>query len=202
MMTRRKDSKSRQFDSLSGITRIFLGHNAFLKKFIARYLSKDQDIEDILQETFLKAYSAEKEKGEIDQPKAFLFAIAKNIALNELNRKSRQMTGYIEECYDDGEHTVDNDLEREVEAQQSLGIYCEAVATLPEQCRRVYLLRKVHGLRHKEIAEYLGISLSSVEKHLRLGWLSCRNYTQARTDGRRINSQQSVRNFTKEGSSS
>ncbi|MDB4000947.1 winged helix-turn-helix transcriptional regulator, partial [bacterium] len=36
--------------------------------------------------------------------------------------------------------------------------------------------RKVHGLPQKEIADRLGVSLSAVEKHLRLGTLSCRDY--------------------------
>ena len=67
-------------------------------------------------------------------------------------------------------------LESEAEAQQSLGIYCEAIATLPEKCRRVFLLRKVYGLKQREIAESLGISVRMVEKHMKIGTLKCREY--------------------------
>jgi len=67
-----------------------------------------------------------------------------------------------------------------LEAQQSLGLYCEAVAALPERCRRVYLLRRVHGLRQQEIATSLGISLRMVEKHLQKGTLECRAFIRAR----------------------
>ena len=41
---------------------------------------------------------------------------------------------------------------------------------------RVFLLRKVHGLKQREIADTLGISVRMVEKHLKLGTLKCRDY--------------------------
>jgi RNA polymerase sigma factor (sigma-70 family) len=162
---------------IKGVSAVFLECNTFLKKFLARFLNHEQDIEDVVQEVYLKAYSVEKERI-IDQPKAFLFSIAKNLALNELNRKSRQMTSYLEECTSSFVLESAATTENENEADQSLGIYCEAVAALPDKCRRVYLLRKVHGLKHKEIAQQLGISLSSVEKHLRNGVLNCRLYME------------------------
>ena len=173
-----RDSARRR--ASSGISRVFLEHNAFLKKFLARFLNRKEDIEDVAQEAYLKAFGAEQDRGEIEQPKAFLFSIAKNLALNELARKSRQMTGYIEEAQEGMVSLSAATTENEIEAGQTLGLYCEAVAALPEKCRRVYLLRKVHGLPHKTIAERLGISRSAVEKHLRLGSLSCRDYLSRR----------------------
>lgn len=154
----------------------FLEHSVFLKRFLARFLQSAQDIEDVAQEAFLKAYSAEQDKGRIEKPKAFLFSIAKNLALNELSRKSRQMTDSIEECQAALFLEGGNRVDEYVEACDSIGLYCEAVANLPEKCRRVYLLRKVQGLSHKEIASHLGISVATVEKHLSVGVLSCRDY--------------------------
>jgi RNA polymerase sigma factor (sigma-70 family) len=166
-------------NGFSAISLSFLENNTLLKKFLTRFLSQRQDIEDVVQETYLRAYKAEKDT-DIEQPKAFLFRVAKNLALNELKKKSRQVTDYIEDC--DARvvlHNTDS-LESEVEARQHLGLYCEAIATLPEQRRRVCLLRKVHGLRHKEIAERLSITVSSVEKHLLKGTLACQAYVQER----------------------
>ena len=68
------------------------------------------------------------------------------------------------------------DEEEEVEAEQSMNIYCEAVEALPEKCRRVFIMRKVNGMRHKEIADHLGITVGAVEKHLHNGARSCRAY--------------------------
>ena len=126
------------------------------------------DIDDVSQETFLRAYNAEK-KGPIHQPKAFLFRVAKNLMLSELSKKSRKLTDYIEDYEYTEVLASEQTLETNMMAQQKLGIYCEAVASLPEKCRRVVLLKKVYGLSHKEIAEKMGIKISTVEKHLTKG---------------------------------
>lgn len=165
--------------TLSAVSAAFVSNNEFLKRFLARFFSDRQDIEDVAQEAYLRAYVAEQKK-DIEQPKAFLFRIARNLALTQLTRKSRQITDYIE---DSGDPTViesGETVDGEVEAQESFGLYCEAVAALPEKCRQVFLLRKVHGLPHKEIAERMSMSVSSVEKYLRRGILECRAYVRER----------------------
>ena len=167
---------------LSAVTRAFMENSTFLHAFLRRFLRRQQDIEDVAQEAYLKAYSAEQHKG-IEHPKTYLFTIAKNIAINELTRKSNKIVDYIDECKTIPQAESSATLESEVEAQQSLGVYCEAVASLPEKCRRVFLLRRVHGLPQQEIADTLGISLRMVEKHLKAGTLKCRAYIKEAQEG-------------------
>ncbi len=138
-----------------------------------------QDIEDVAQEAFLRAYVAEQKK-DIEQPRAFLFRIARNLALTQLTRKSKQITDYIEDSGDSVVIESGATVDSEVEAQQSFGLYCEAVAALPEKCRQVFLLRKVHGLPHKEIAERMSMSVSSVEKYLRRGVIETQAFVRER----------------------
>ena len=164
---------------MSVVSKAFLENSTLLKKFLTRFLSVQQDIEDVVQEAYLRAYQAEKNK-DIEQPKAFLFRIAKNLALTKLTRKSRQITDYIEESDPSVVIQSEFTVENEVEALQTLGIYCEAIASLPVKCRRVYLMRKVHGLAHKEIAERLDLTVSSTEKYLRKGVLHCRAFMRER----------------------
>lgn len=168
--------------SLSAVSSAFVEHNVFLKKFLARFLSEQQDIEDVVQEAYLRAYKTEQDR-EIEQPKAFLFQIAKNLALTELTRKSRQITDYINDVDFPAVTGDEPTTEEEVEARQHIALFCEAVAALPERRRRACLLRKVHGLPHQEIAERLEISVSAVEKHLLKGMLACRAYVREREQG-------------------
>lgn len=164
-------NKSKQ-SPRSSITRTFLDNNFFLKRFLGSILKHDQDVEDLAQEAYLKAFDAEQHQL-IEHPRAFLFSIAKNLALNELSRKSKQITRLIEECQQPCHDENADSAESLLEGKQALGVYCEAVASLPDRSRQIYLLRKVHGLRHQEIADRLKISLSSVEKHLRMGAAVC-----------------------------
>lgn len=161
--------------SLSRVSKAFLENSDFLKNFLKRFLTRAEDIDDIAQEAYLNAYHAERERG-VEQPKAYLFRVAKNLALNELNKKSRQMTDYIEDRLAVIPLESKDQLEDEIEAEQSLRIYSEAVAALPKRCRRVFLMRKVNGMRHQEIADSLGITTSAVEKHLHNAAKSCRAY--------------------------
>jgi RNA polymerase sigma-70 factor (ECF subfamily) len=50
------------------------------------------------------------------------------------------------------------------------------VDQLPPLCRRVFVLRKVYRLSHDEIAEVLGVSHSTIEKHVAKGLVRCRDY--------------------------
>jgi RNA polymerase sigma-70 factor (ECF subfamily) len=160
-------------------------HGSSLKRFISRFMRSPSDIEDIAQEAFLRAYTVERSRP-IEQPKSFLFRIAKHLALSQLTRKSRQVTEYIEDSTDPGVIQLESSAEEEISAQQIFQqifrVHCEAVEELSPQCREVYLLRKVQGFSHKEIAAELGIAVSTVEKHLMKAVEQCDRYVRERTD--------------------
>jgi len=176
-MIQKDHPRTRNRRPLSAVSAAFLVNHDFLKRFLARYFSDSQDIEDVAQEAYLRAYVAEQQK-EIEQPKAYLFRIARNLALTQLTAKSKKITDYLEECGASVVIECGAGADSEVEAQESLGLYCEAVAALPEKCRQVFLLRKVHGLAHKEIAQRMSLSVSSVEKYLLRGILECKAFVQ------------------------
>ncbi len=176
-MTQEDFPKTHNRRPLSAVTAAFLVNHDFLKRFLARFFSNSQDIEDVAQETYLRAYVAEQQK-EIEQPKAYLFRIARNLALTQLTKKSKKITDYLEESGASVVIECGAAADSEVEAEESLGLYCEAVAALPEKCRQVFLLRKVHGLAHKEIAKRMSLSVSSVEKYLLRGILECKAFVQ------------------------
>jgi len=155
-------------------------HVGSLKHFISRILGTPQDIDDVVQEAFLRAYDAERAKP-IEQPKSFLFKIAKNVALNQVRSNSRRPTDYLEDVeplsVPDDEWT----LEDEMVAREKIGMHCAAVAALPPQCRKVYLMRKVYALTYREIAEALDISVSTVETHLERGFARCQAHVVVKT---------------------
>lgn len=181
----------------SPVTDSFLDNLLFLKKFLNSFFSSQQDVEDVVQETYLRAYVAEQKKG-IEQPKAFLFTTARNIALTKLTKKSKQITSYLEESSKPDELEAMPSVHETVEADEQLGIYCEAVASLNPKCREVFLLRKVHGLSHKEIAQQVSLSISSVEKYLRQGALACNAYIK-NANGQRIHATMQTEQHKNEG---
>jgi len=177
-MTSTKDKTNRK--KPTPVLQAFEKHQAALRRFISRFVQRNQDIDDVAQEAFMRAYRAEKTKP-IEQPKSFLFRIAHNVAITELTKKTHQIIDYMADIDESGVVWVDVSEEEQVTAEQQIGIYCEAVAQLPTQCRRVFLMRKVHGMSHREIAEQLGIAISTVEKHMSKGVRACANYMDQHT---------------------
>lgn len=163
------------------VLQAFQKHQGALRRFISRFVQRKQDIDDVAQEAFMRAYRAEKGKP-IEQPKSFLFRIAHNVAITELTKKSHQIIDYIADIDESAVVWLDDSAEEQVMAEELIGIHCEAVAQLPPQCRRVFLMRKVHGMSHKDISVELGISISTVEKHMSKGVRACASYIEQRTN--------------------
>ncbi len=161
----------------SPITEEFVKHRTFLKRFLTRFLNQPQDIDDVLQDTYLKAYRAERERV-IHTPKAFLFRVARNAALKELERKSRQIAECIEDFDESGIIYEENAVENQVEARQRLGLFCDSALEMSPQVRRAFLMRKVYGLSYQDIAKQLSLAVSTVEKHVAKGLEVCNAYME------------------------
>ena len=160
---------------LPGIYGTFLNSESALKRYLRRFFYRSEDIDDMAQETFLRAYKYTQDR-DIAFPKAYLFQVAKSVAMKELTRKTRKLTDYLEEaCEPDPDH--DNGPELDTSAEQTLSLFCEAIAELPPQCRRVFLMRKYQAMSYREIASTLNISVSAVEQHITIGIKRCKEYT-------------------------
>lgn len=173
MTNKKTDTRSQDYDSV--VTPAFVKHQSFLKRFLTRFLPCSHDIEDVVQDSYLKALCAEKNQ-EIHSPKAFLFRIARNEALKELRKKSRRVTDYIEELDIPEASTSDTSVEDLSIAKQRLGLFCQSALEMTPKCRKVFLMCKVYGFSYKEIASQLGISVSGVEKHVARGLEICNAY--------------------------
>ena len=158
----------------TGVVAAFREHESALRAFVSRLVASRDDVDDVTQEAFLRAFNAEKAR-RVRRPRSFLFTIARNLVLSDFARKSNQLTESMADL-DDLTVLGDCKVEAEIEAEESFAQYCRAVSRLPVRCRRVFLLRKVYALSHREIANRLGIAVSTVEKHLAKGVRECGEY--------------------------
>ena len=155
----------------AGVLSVFLECRDMLGRVIRRLVRAD-DVDDILQETFVRAYVAAKTT-QIRHPRAFLLTTARNVAMNQLLSADSRRTRSIEDCSSSAVFRGSDNVELEHESKERFLGFCQAVRALPVQCRRVFVLKKVYGLSQQEIAERLGISESTVEKHVAKGLLLC-----------------------------
>ena len=137
-----------------------------------------RDIEDIVQETYVRVCQVEQ-KENIKYPRSFLLKTAKNLALDYVKSAGNRLNlsideNELEELVNGGEGC--NETYRNAVAKEEFALFCEAVRCLPAQCRRAFVLKKVYGFSQKEIAEYMNISESTVEKHIANGIKRCSYY--------------------------
>ncbi|MDT8399813.1 MAG: RNA polymerase sigma factor [Pseudomonadales bacterium] len=158
----------------SEVTSTFFAVERHLKSYLTRFFIRPQDIEDTVQETFLRAYESEQ-KTNIHSPKSFLFKIAKNLALSELSRKCNSMTVAIDDMDDTEVLEEGKTLVDDLQVNQMLNSLAGVIGALPPKCQKVIVMRKVYGFSHKEIAKRLDISVKTVERHLTKALERCQN---------------------------
>lgn len=133
------------------------------------------EADDIVQEAYVRMLRAH-DRMEVQSPKAFLFAIARNLALDHFRHRRADGEKSLVENDVLSVLDEDEDIPENVARSQELGFLTEAIQSLPDRCRQVFTLRKIYGLSQKEIAERLGISEHTVSAQLTIGLHKCTEF--------------------------
>jgi len=133
-----------------------------LRRYLTRFLGDPAEAQDVAHDAYLRVYPAEG-KRPAEKPEALLFTTARRLALNRLKR--RRIAPFVGETADaDRAPSPIPGVVQTVIARQELRELQDAITRLPPGCRAVLLLRKIELLTHREIADRLGIAVSTVEK--------------------------------------
>lgn len=140
------------------------------------------DLDDIIQESYLRILKM-LETRPINAPKAFLFATARNIALNlvrasNVRGENKNIPMEIMELMEEGD-----EIQETIARNQELETLTEAVQALPTRCREVITLCKVYGMSPKEISESLNLSVPTVYRQLSIGIDKCAQYLKDHANG-------------------
>jgi len=150
-------------------------HRAALYRYLIKFTSGAEDIEDLVQETYVRLYALADYRA-VESPKALLFRIAHNLAVERARSKKTQATDSMADLEQLGVFSTEVPADEQLDSGRRFETFCAAVDRLPPLCRRVFVLRKVFKLTHAEISEVLGVSHSTIEKHVAKGLVRCRDY--------------------------
>ncbi len=146
-------------------------------RFISRVWPRRHEVADIRREAYIRVYEAARTTRP-QTPKAFLFATTRHLMADRIRHER------IVSIRAGGDNEFLNVLveelspERRVGAHQELARLVRAFDRLPTQCREVVWLRRVKELSQKEVADRLGLSEKTIEKHLTTGIRLLARYTR------------------------
>ncbi len=152
---------------------LFFRYAKGLVVFANQFVSNRQEAEDIVHDVFVSLW---EKMDDIDTQtvQAYLFLATRNLSLNPLSHL-RVRTKYQEDILaktiwpvkENTDYYVQSELRRFLD---------EAIAKLPPQRRNVFIMSRIEGKPADQIAEELGISRRTVDKHIQLASAEVREY--------------------------
>lgn len=144
---------------------LFYAFKDKLYSFLLDFTKSPAIAEDMVQNTFLTIWHDRKKMKEINSLDAYIFRMAKNMAIDHMRKYARE-TYPLELFLQDNIAGHGLDPHHEFINKELSDKIMEAINTLPPQQKKVYLLHHEEGLKHEEIAQLLQLSPSTIRNHL------------------------------------
>jgi len=142
----------------------FHTYNARLFPFILKITRSTAIAEEIVQETFLRAWVHREKLAGLDKPDAWLFRIASNLALTHLRNAANEAIKYAGFSNSNGEAV--HELTDQLELKEMSHLVEQAINLLPARRREIFRLGKQEGFTYQQIADQLHISTNTVKEHM------------------------------------
>jgi len=161
-------------DTRSCVERLFREHGSQLEARLYRITGNHADAIELVGETNVRMLQITDLDAILD-PKAYMFTIGRNLALERVRQQRSRSTLEISDPVLESELACDPLPEEQIDAEDSARKLEGALAELPVRCRNTFWLQHAHGMSYEEIARHFGVSketvkkdLSKAMKHLRL----------------------------------
>ncbi|WP_102945135.1 RNA polymerase sigma factor [Stenotrophomonas sp. VV52] len=148
----------------STLTELLIRERPALLRLVRRILGSDSSAEDVIQAIWFKARGVDGSVA-IDNPRAYLYRLTTNLATDQGRKRSRQAR-LLADHYLWGPDEVLS-TEEQAMAQDELQRVLAAADHLPEPTRTIFRLNRLQGLTQAEIARRRGVSVTTVENHVR-----------------------------------
>jgi RNA polymerase sigma-70 factor (ECF subfamily) len=145
-------------------------------RFLSGRIADRSTAADLAQESYVRVYAAQTAGSSIEDPRAMLYRIARNLLVD--HHRHAALRAEIEIHTEDEIVTTvqgPKGLEPEVAAASRQGVMSlvEVIDGLPPRCRQAFMLNRFDGLSYAEVAGEMGISVKMVEQHIKNALNAC-----------------------------
>jgi RNA polymerase sigma-70 factor (ECF subfamily) len=168
-------------DQVANFEEIYLAYFSKMKHFAKVYVLSEEEAENIVQDIFAELWEKRNIRLEYVNLVAYLFISTKNRCLNYLRHQTMR-----QESEDKIQKEYKLALQAGINSLEVLNLdflsdpnnvkekLKEALDSLPERCRQIFIMSKIENKKQKEIAEELQISLHTVETQMGIAYLHLR----------------------------
>jgi len=155
---------------------IYVAHYSRMKRFAQEYVIREEDAENIVQDVFLDLWEQNLLLLSHTNLFAYLFTAVKNRCIDFLRHKTivQKTTDKLQEDYMkalqikfQSLETFDEQLFSEPDIET---VIQNAIESLPQKCREIFILNKIEGKKQKIIAQELNISINTVESQMAIAY--------------------------------
>ena len=151
---------------------IYVSYISRLRMFALEYVHSEEKAEDIVQDVFMHLWEKKDTLPYDINIISYLFVSTKNLCLNFLRH---QVT--VQEAAQHLKEDIRHELELKLSSLELLDssifsepnledIVTEAIASLPEKCREIFIQSKLQGKKQKEIASEMNLSIKTIEAQM------------------------------------
>ena len=157
------------FDDTQAYKQLFLLFYPSLVPFAISIIKSKELAEEIVSDVFIKIWQKREQLNKVDNLKFYLFTAVKNRCINELNDPKNKTAININDVSIEF-RSLYHDPEQKMISAEMINNIRMAVQELPPRCRLIFKLVKEEGLKYKEVAELLQLSVKTVESQMSLAF--------------------------------
>ncbi len=159
---------------------IYVTHHSRMLRFAQEYVNSKEDAENIVHDIFLELWDNKSNLLVHTNIFSFLFTSVKNRCIDFLRHKTTVEKSKSQILYETNNLFKFNlesleAIDDKVFSEQNIEeIIQDAINSLPEKCREIFILNKIQGKKQKEIAKLLDISINTVEAQMAIAYKKLR----------------------------
>jgi RNA polymerase sigma-70 factor (ECF subfamily) len=157
------------FDDTQAYKQLFLLFYPSLVPFAVSIIKSKELAEEIVSDVFVKIWQKRQQLDKVDNLKFYLFTAVKNRCIDALNGSQHKHVININDVSLEF-RSLYHDPEQKMISAETIKKIKDAVQELPPRCQLIFKLVKEEGLKYKEVAELLQISVKTVENQMSIAF--------------------------------
>ncbi len=152
-------------DDIAAYKQLFTGYHSALIHFSHSIINSKESAEEVVSDVFMKIWNLRHSLLNVENTHLYIYVVTKNLSINRLQKNKREAFSFIDDSVVQLESVYFDPEQLMITAQMHERLTA-AIAALPPKCRLIFKLVKEDGLKYKDVAELLQLSVKTVEAQM------------------------------------